>query len=119
MRRRLIVVVLAAVGCGLVFTVHCEAAFSGSELFLPSVGKGPGAAGSQWTTTMWIHNPGPDPANIQIMLLLRGQANPSPDVSFETVQPGETVRYEDAVGVLFGGSAFGALRIVSAMSSRA
>ncbi len=89
------------------------AGFPGTDVFVASVGHGSGAGGSQWRTTLWIHNPGTQAANCQVKLLLRNQANPSPPTYNLTVQPGDTVKYEDAVWTLFGIQGYGALRVVS------
>jgi len=87
--------------------------FAGTDVFVASVGHGPGSRGSQWRTTLWIHNPGPDAAHCQVMLLRRNQANPSPPSYNVTVQPGDTVKYDDATWLLFGIEGYGALRVVS------
>ncbi len=89
------------------------AGFSGRNVFVPSVGHGTGSGGSQWRTTLWIHNPDTVAANCQIQLLMRNQANPSPPTYNVTVQAGETVKFDDAIWVLFGIQGYGALRVVS------
>ncbi len=97
----------------LMATAPALASFSATDVFLPSVGRGAGAAGSQWYTTLWIHNPGTSAANVQIAFLLRDQANPSPSVYNLTVQAGDTERVVDAITTLFGATGFGALRVTS------
>ena len=57
MRARLVtllvlVVVVVALGVG-----SGEAGFAGTDVFVPSVASGAGTRGSQWQTTLWIHNP--------------------------------------------------------------
>lgn len=104
-------VILLVVSCAVAVTV--EAGFSGTEVFLPSVGRGPGAANSQWRTAVWLHNPSSDVANVQIFFLERDQPNPSPAVFNIAVGPGETVRTYNVMAELFGGEGFGALRVVS------
>ncbi len=94
-------------------TAPAWAGFPGTDVFVASVGHGAGAGGSQWRTVLWIYNPTMVPANCQIQLLLRNQANPSPPTYDVTVQPGDTVRFDDAVWTLFGIEGYGALRIVS------
>ncbi len=89
------------------------AAFTGTDVFLPSVGRGPGSAGSEWYTCVWVHNPGATPANVQFRLLLRNQPNPSAQVYNDTIPPGDTRRYDNAVETMFGESSFGALRVTS------
>jgi len=89
------------------------ASFPGTEVFLPSIGRGPGAAGSQWDTCVWVHNPGTAPADVQFRLLLRNQPNPAAQVFNDTIPPGDTRRYDNAVESMFGEPAFGALRVTS------
>lgn len=112
MRNNILCVFLSAL---LVVTFNSSvatASFTGSDVFLPSVGRGAGAAGSFWYTTAWIHNPGEDQANVTISLLMRNQANPSPDQQYITVPAGTSLTFEDAIQDLFGlDSAVGALRI--------
>jgi len=84
-------------------------------VFVGAVGRGPGAAGSDWYTSVWIHNPGGAPANVVAYLFLRNQTNPTPASQTLVVQPGETCRIDNIVETLFGqSSAFGAMRFTSA-----
>jgi hypothetical protein len=89
------------------------AGFSGTDVFVASAGHGSGNGGSQWRTTLWIHNPGSSAVNCQVQLLLRGQPNPSPAVYNLTVPAGDTVKFEDATWNLFGIEGYGALRITA------
>jgi len=66
-----------------------SASFPATEVFLPSVGRGDGAAGSQWYTAMWVHNPTSSTANVQIFFLRRDQANPFPEVFNLAVEPAD------------------------------
>ena len=97
MRRSLVVAALLAV------TV-CPCALAGmpaTELYLPSVGRGPGASGSQWYTSAWLHNPEATAATVTIGLLRRDQSNPAPEQQTITILPGETVTFGDALLQLF------------------
>ncbi len=89
------------------------AGFSGTEVFLPSVGHGDGVGSSVWRTTLWIHNPASSTANCQIQFLLRNQANTNPDTSPLTIPPGDTVKIDDVTWTLFGIEGYGALRVIS------
>ena len=93
--------------------VIAVAGFSGTEVYLPSVGRGDGVGTSVWRTTLWIHNPSSAAANCEIQLLLRNQANPNPETHLTTIQPGDTLKIEDATWTLFGIEGFGALRVLS------
>jgi hypothetical protein len=91
--------------------------FSGTDVFIASVGRGAGAAGSQWYTTVWAHNPNGTSANVQFFFLARNQANLAPLVYNDTIPPGDTKRYVNAVGLMFGlDDDFGAIRVVSNQS---
>jgi hypothetical protein len=91
------------------------ASFSGTDTYIASTGRGPGAGGSQWYTTVWVYNPDTASANVQFTFLLRGQTNPaSPYVYNDTVPAGDTKRYDNAVQTLFGlTNAFGAIHVVA------
>jgi hypothetical protein len=96
-----------------VLALPAFAAFSGSDVFLPSVGRGPGAGTSQWYTCVWVHNPNASPANVQFRLLLRDRTNPAAEVFSDTIPAGDTRRYDNAVETMFGEASLGALRVSS------
>jgi len=110
MRETFRIIGLGALVAGLA-AAPAGAGFPGTDVFVASVGHGSGAGGSQWRTTLWIHNPGDQAADCQVMFLRRNQANPSPPTYNLTVQPGDTVKYDDATWVLFGLEGYGALRV--------
>ena len=91
------------------------AGFSGTDVFIPSVGRGGGAAGSQWYTTLWIHNPSEATAKIDIYFLERNVANPSPPVAHDSIGAMQTRRYANVMADLFRLDKFGALRVVSSV----
>ena len=105
----------------LVFTVSllmaigastADASFLGEDLYIPAVGRGPGASGSTWFTTVWLHNPGGDTATVTVDLLLRGQPNPTPETQVFAVPAHSSVTFEDAINDLFAlDEASGAFRI--------
>ncbi len=103
-------VILTAVIAAAAFN-HLHAGFTGTDLFLPSVGRAAGVA--DWYTTIWVHNPEPLAAEVQFFFLKRNQANPSPMPVVVKVPSGETLRYADVLAELFDTSGFGAIRIVS------
>ncbi len=87
---------------------------SATELFLPSLGRGPGASGSQWYGTVWIHNSSNQITDVRVEFLERGQTNLAPVSQLVTVNPGQTLQFKDVFYDLFGlNTAFGALRFVS------
>ncbi len=91
------------------------ASFAGTDVFVPSLGRGPGASNSQWNACIWVHNPNAAPVNVTFRLLLRDQPNPSPQIYNDTIPAGDTRRYDDALATLFGVTAktFGAVRVTT------
>ena len=88
-----------------------HAGIPGTDLYLPSVARAAGAAGSSWFTTVWVHNPGSAVAQATVSLLQRGQSNVAPQQQTFTVGPGETLLMRDALLELFNASdVVGALR---------
>jgi len=49
------------------------------------------------TLASGFHNPNAAPVNVTFRLLLRDQANPSAQVYNDTIQAGDTRRYDDAL----------------------
>jgi hypothetical protein len=87
------------------------AGFSGTDLFLPMVGRQAGVFPSNWYTTVWIHNPGAVAATARVYLLVRGTVNPTPPWVDVLVPPGDTEKLENIVESVFGKQVFGALRV--------
>lgn len=89
----------------------------GTDVWIPSVGHGPGQFGSQWQTDVWISLPlGSSPATVDIYFLPRSEGGNTwpPESRRVTVNPGETREFVDIIKDRFGkDNAFGALRIVS------
>lgn len=87
------------------------AGFSGTDVYVASIGRGAGVGDSEWKTSLWLHNPNSTTTPCELSLLMRNQANPNPATFLVNVAPGETLHYDDVVGIIFGGSGFGALRV--------
>lgn len=107
-----LVVVTAALAASLAAS-EAWAVFPGTEVFLPSVGRRPGAAGSQWYTTVWVYNPNPAAVNLTFYLLERDKDNSAPLVYNDTLPAGDVRRYDNAIWTMFAKEVFGALRIVA------
>ncbi len=88
------------------------AGFSGTDVFLPSVGAKPGVPPAVWYTTVWVYNPNGTPANVTFYLLER-QENLAPRTFTDTIPAGDTKRYDNAVKTMFGVETFGAIRVTS------
>ncbi len=91
------------------------ASFAGTDVVLPSVGRGTGRAESHWATTLWIYNPNDGSVDVQIAFYERDRSNLTPAGTYSvTIQPGDTVKYDNATETLFGfASKFGAMRITA------
>jgi len=89
--------------------------FAGTDVFIPSLGHGPGASQSQWYACIWVHNPNAGSVNVTFRLLLRNQPNPSPIVFNDTIPAGDTRRYDDSLATMFGVTTqtFGAVRVTT------
>ncbi len=86
----------------------------GTEIYVPSVAEAPGVHGSQWYTTVWVHNPNEESASVRVSFLRRNQANPSPPATSFILQPDATIEAESALSTWFGNNnAVGAFRFQS------
>jgi len=95
----------------LVWIGSAEAGFSSDSVYLPSVARASGAAGSTWFTTVWINNPEVTTATIGISALQRDTTNPNPPTQSVTLAGGQTMKFDDVLVDLFGLDSFvGALR---------
>ena len=111
MSRTALVIVVAFLAA-LAVATPTSAGFPGTDVFLPAVGSAPGVAPSVWYTTVWVSNPSAAPANVTFYMLER-HANVAPATFTDTIPPGDTRRYDDAVWSMFGVETFGALRVTS------
>ncbi len=111
MKKTRIILVLGVLA--LVAAAPLWASFAGTDVFLPSVGRGSGKKSSQWYTTMWVYNPNSSSTNITVYFLQRDQPNPHPLSYNDTIPAGDTRKYENAVYTLFGVEGFGALRVTA------
>jgi hypothetical protein len=110
MRRTLVVWMVLMVA---VAATPVLASFAGTDVVVPSIGRGGGSASSNWYSTVWVYNPNGSAAQVQVFLLERLNSNPSPLVYNDTIPAGDTRRWTNAVETLFGVAKFGALRVVS------
>ena len=88
------------------------AGFADTELYLPAVGAAPGVPPAVWYTTVWVHNPSSSRADLTFALLER-RANLSPLTYTDSIPPGDTRRYDNAVETMFGVETFGAIRVTA------
>ena len=91
-----------------------RAGIPGTDIFVPSLARTAGVHGSQWYSTVWIHNPGTDAAEVDVSFLQRDQSNLAPMRQSLRIDDGETVKLGDVFLDLFGlEDAVGALRFQS------
>ena len=82
---------------------------SGHLVLVPAV-----ALAGDWRTDLYIFNYDTQTATVDVDLLVRGQANPTPESATFVVAPGETAVLENVLADTFGkGSFAGAIRITS------
>jgi hypothetical protein len=82
-------------------------------LYIPGAANVEGANDSRWTTDLQLMNRGSESASYTVELLVRGQANLSPDLVSFALAPGHSVRYANALDSLFHTTGAGTLRITS------
>jgi len=91
---------------------------SGTVLYLASTGKGQGTCVdgvcSQWSTTVWVHNPHTTPVSVRVSFLARNKNNSSAPTFSVTIAPTQTYEWKDIMGEAFGlDDQFGALRFTA------
>lgn len=91
------------------------AGFSGTDLFLPAVGRVSGSGGSEFYTTLWVTNPSTtQPATATLRFLRSGGPNFAPASATYTLTPGETRLFENVTETVFASpGVLGALRVQS------
>jgi len=112
---------MRGIALGLVFTLIASGAAAldfGTNIFLPSVGKGqgscPGGVCAQWVTSAWIYNPAAFSATVTIYFLERDKNNGSAVTKTVTIPAGESKEYLDIFASPFGlTDVYGALRFSS------
>lgn len=95
-------VTLALVTFVLLLSVPAGAAFSGTDLILPAVGRVDGSGGSRFFTTVWITNPGSETASFQMQFVAAGQSAATPIGVADSLAPGTTRTYENIAETVFG-----------------
>ncbi len=93
---------------GLLAAIPTLAGFPGTDVFIPSVGRAQGIA--NWYTTIWVHNPGSEPAYAEFFFLERNRDNTGAVRQTGRVDPGETLNLE---GLTAMAGRFGAVRVTS------
>lgn len=101
-------------GAFLAAAAPVRAGFASDDVFLPAVGRTPGALGSQFYTTVWITNLSGAPVTFTFQFLKQGQSNTSPASFSDSIAAGQTKMYENVVETKLGlADAIGAARITA------
>lgn len=82
-------------------------------LWIPGSANTAGSNGSVWTTDLELVNRGVDSASYTVELLVRNQANASPQAASFELAPGHAVRYTNVLESLFEAEGAATLRITS------
>ena len=85
----------------------------GSVLFIPASAHVSGALGTNWRTDLEMYNPGQVQATVTVSLLEDRQNNSNPVQRTYTLDPGESLRYEDVLPTVFGFEGAAALMITN------
>jgi len=81
----------------------------GTDVLVPAV-----ALAGDWRTDLYIFNYDTQTATVDVELLIRGQANPTPESQTFVIAPGETAVLENVLADTFGkGSFAGAFRVTA------
>ena len=89
------------------------AAIENSRLFIPASAHVSGALGTNWRTDLEIYNPGQSQASVTVALLRAQTSNSNPQTRTYTLDPGESLRFEDALMSIFGFDGAAALKLVN------
>ncbi len=86
---------------------------NGETLYVTAAAHVEGVGGTNWVTDIEAHNRGTTATECSFDLLVRDQANPSPESTTFTVEPGESRRFEDVLLTSFSKTGAAALRVNS------
>lgn len=90
-----------------------SASISNTYLFIPASAHVSGALDTNWRTDLEIHNPGQAQASVTVALLKARTSNHNPDTRTYTLDPGESIRFQDALMSIFGFDGGAAIRVVN------
>ena len=86
----------------------------GTEIVVPAAGRGNGAGGSLWITSLYVLNPNADAVDVSFGWLVRDRPNPNPQTVVRTIPAGEAMILDDAILELFGMQSGGGAFLVTA-----
>jgi hypothetical protein len=68
--------------------------------YILAAANGAGSHGSYWKTDVWIHNAGPESADVAFWFLPSGKAGAADSIADLRVSPGETLEISNVLGTL-------------------
>ena len=89
------------------------AAIENTQLFIPASAHVSGVGDANWRTDLEIFNPGQTRASVTVALLKAKTSNHNPQTRSYTLDPGEALRFEDALMSIFGFDGGAAIRVVN------
>ena len=93
-----VLLLMTVAACSQVST-KSSASVENSQLFIPASAHVSGALGTNWRTDLEIFNPGQAQASVTVALLKAGTSNTNPQTKTYSLDPGESIRFEDALNV--------------------
>ncbi len=88
----------------------------GTEIVIPAAGRGNGAGGSLWVTSLNVLNPGTTDVEVTIAWLVRNNPNSTPQTTTRVVPAGSALVLDDAILDLFGMQSAGGAFLLTADS---
>ena len=90
---------------------HTKATTIDNAMYIPAAAHAAGALNTNWRTDVQLHNPGTVQARVNIDMLIRDQANASPQTRTFIINAGTSKRLEDLLASSFSFDGAAALRI--------
>ncbi len=75
---------------------------SEKPVYLPGAARVEGYAGTAWRTDLEVHNPGTTQARFTVAMLLRDEANATPEQRSFSLDGGRSLRFADVLASVFG-----------------
>jgi hypothetical protein len=88
-----------------------KATVTDPAIYIAATAHVSGALNTNWRTDVELHNPGTTEARVEVAMLVRGQANPTPETRTFTVAAGTSMRLEDILSSSFSFDGAAALRL--------
>jgi len=88
-----------------------KATVTDPAIYIAATAHVSGALNTNWRTDVELHNPGTTQARVEVAMLVRGQANPTPQTRTFTVAAGTSMRLEDILFSSFSFDGAAALRL--------